>query len=254
MTADLSETPSLSRSHPWESTLRDSWLFRGWGTALCTPGELHFSDVPSGHTICRESEPANRIYVVLSGLVKVSMAPPAGHPVVRDVLGPADVLGATAVFTDGHFHETATGLTLVRLAWVPAALVRSAVKQNPALAAGWLQALARQVRVRDAALCDMASADVTGRVARCIVMLAQRHGDDRPDGAVHLAHGLTRREFAQLVGAGVETVSRVLAQFVERGWIITGEGEVDVLDAAALRRRALIGRVAPTAATGRVPQ
>ncbi|ANW65079.1 hypothetical protein BCA37_17100 [Mycobacterium sp. djl-10] len=207
----------------------------------------------SGHTICRESEPATRIYVVLSGLVKVSMAP-AGHPVVRDVLGAADVLGATAVFTDGHFSETATGLTLVRLAWVPAALVRGAAERSPALVAGWLQALAQQVRVRDAALCDMASADVTGRVARCIVMLAQRHGEDRPDGAVHLAHGLTRREFGQLVGAGVETVSRVLAQFVERGWIITGEGELDVLDAVSLRRRALIGRVAPTAATTRGPQ
>ncbi|BBY89279.1 helix-turn-helix domain-containing protein [Mycolicibacterium tokaiense] len=78
-----------------------------------------------------------------------------------------------------------------------------------------------------------------------------RAGRDRPDGAVHPACGLTRSGLAQLVGAGVETVSRVLAQFVERGRIITGEEEADVLDAVALRRGALIGRVAPTAAAGR---
>lgn len=64
-----------------------------------------------------------------------------------------------------------------------------------------------------------------------------RAGRDRPDGAVHPACGLTRSGLAQLVGAGVKTVSRVLAQ--------------DVLDAVALRRGALIGRVAPTAAAGR---
>jgi CRP-like cAMP-binding protein len=81
-----------------------------------------------------------------------------------------------------------------------------------------------------------------------------RDGRDRPDGAVHLARGLTRSEGAQLVDAGVETVGRVLAQFVERGWIITGEEAVDVLDAVALRRGALIGRAAPPAAAGRGPQ
>jgi CRP-like cAMP-binding protein len=67
-----------------------------------------------------------------------------------------------------------------------------------------------------------------------------RAGRDRPDGAVHPACGLTRSGLAQVVDAGVETVSRVLAQFV--------------LDAVASRRGALIGRVAPTAAAGRGPR
>lgn len=73
----------------------------------------------------------------------------------------------------------------------------------------------------------------------------RRAGRDRPDGAVHPAcgltrSGLTRSGLAQVVDAGVETVSRVLAQFV--------------LDAVASRRGALIGRVAPTAAARRGPR
>ena len=53
-----------------------------------------------------------------------------------------------------------------------------------------------------------------------------------------MTHTLTRQEFAQLVGAARESVSKALANFVERGWIVTTPGGYEIVDLDQLRMRA----------------
>ncbi|WP_280829125.1 Crp/Fnr family transcriptional regulator [Mycobacterium sp. OTB74] len=199
---------------------------------------LHLNDFPSGHQIFVEGQSANRVYVIISGTVKMSAALPHGRRTVRMLLGPGDILDTAAVFDGGPHCYTATCQSLVRTAWLNTAALHRLLKQRPQLARRWLQALAHEVRNREVDIALLASDDITGRVARQLVTLAEHLGNTA-DGALLVPHGLTRQEFAELTGMPKEAVSKALANFVARGWIVTAPGRFEIADIDSLRRRSV---------------
>ena len=215
------------RPSGWQSVLRRSWLvdeetardalFDADGPAL------HLADFPSGHQIFTEDEPADRIYVIISGIVKITSTVARGRQVVRALLGPGDVLDEPTLFDAGPHAGTATCQSLVRTGWLNRSSLHRLIKLRPQLAQKWLQGLARELRSRDEDLIHLTSTDVPGRVARQLILLAERFGE-QIDGSLHVTHALSRQEFAQLVGAARESVSKALAGFIERGWVVTTPG------------------------------
>jgi CRP-like cAMP-binding protein len=249
--------PSLAGANSsvdWKDTVRKSWLVHDRATMDALLGlsgltpSLHLNDFPSGHQIFIEGKPANRVYVIISGIVKMTAALPHGRRTVRTLLGPGDVLDTAAVFDAGPHGYTATCQGLVRTAWLNTAALHRLIKQRPQLARRWLQALAHEVRSRDIDIALLESDDVTGRVARQLVTLADHLGTTT-DGAVHVTHGLTRQEFSELTGIPKESVSKALANFVARGWIVTAPGKFEITDIEQLRRRS-VPTVAPLPVTG----
>ena len=198
---------------------------------------LHLNDFPTGHQIFVDGKPANRVYVIISGIVKLTAPIPRGRCTVRSLLGPGDIIDAPAAF-DGSPHGcTATCQTLVRTASLSSSAVQRLLRHRPALAQRWLQALAQEIRAREQDIVLLASGDIAARVARELIRLAEHLGNP-VEGVVHVDHTLTRQEFAELVGAPKEPVGKALANFVAHGWIVTGPGRFEITDIDQLRRRA----------------
>jgi len=68
---------------------------------------------------------------------------------------------------------------------------------------------------------------VEKRIAQTLLSLQKRFGPTVP---------ITRQEIADLVGTAVETAIRTISQFQKSGWVRTGRGRIEVLDAEALSR------------------
>jgi CRP/FNR family cyclic AMP-dependent transcriptional regulator len=100
-----------------------------------------------------------------------------------------------------------------------------------------LQALAKRLRRANDVVADLVFTDVPGRVAKNLLDLAARFGEQDGDG-LHVHHDLTQEELAQLVGASRETVNKALADFAARGWLQISARSVLILDTERLRRRA----------------
>lgn len=227
----------------WKDALSKSWLIQDRATMdelLGLTGSapmLHLNDFPTGHQIFADGKPANRVYVIISGIVKLTAPVPRGRCTVRSLLGPGDIIDAPAAF-DGSPHGcTATCQTLVRTASLSSSAVQRLLRHRPALAQRWLQALAQEIRAREQDIALLASGDIAARVARELVTLAEHLGSS-VDGVWHVDHTLTRQEFAELVGAPKEPVGKALANFVAHGWIVTGPGRFEITDIDQLRRRA----------------
>src|SRR3981189_3791214 len=63
--------------------------------------QLHPVDFPRGHTVFAEGEPGDRLYIILSGKVKIgrrSPDRPANRPTSR---GPSDMFGELSIFDPG---------------------------------------------------------------------------------------------------------------------------------------------------------
>jgi CRP/FNR family transcriptional regulator, cyclic AMP receptor protein len=100
-----------------------------------------------------------------------------------------------------------------------------------------LRALARRLRRANDVTADLVFTDVPGRVAKNLLDLAERFGE-QDNAGLHVHHDLTQEELAQLVGASRETVNKALADFAARGWLQISARSVLILDPERLRRRA----------------
>ena len=115
--------------------------------------------------------------------------------------------------------------------------LRAWITDRPEIAERLLRGLARRLRRANSNLSDLIFVDVSGRVAKRLLGLAQRFGT-REGGAMRLTHDLTQEELAQLVGATRETVNKALGEFAQRGWIQLDGKSLLICDSERLTMRA----------------
>ena len=190
-----------------------------------------------GETLFNEGDSGDRLYILLSGKVKLGHASADGRENLLAVLGPGEIVGELTLFDPGPRSTTATAVAPTELLTLDHNQLMTFVESHPQLAKDMLRALAQRLRRTNTALADLVFSDVPGRVAKALLDLADRFGTSTDKG-VHVPHDLTQEELAQLVGASRETVNKSLADFVSRGWIRLEGRAVTLLDVDRLARRA----------------
>ncbi|MDR0594895.1 MAG: Crp/Fnr family transcriptional regulator [Bifidobacteriaceae bacterium] len=190
-----------------------------------------------GKVLFREGDEGDRLYLIQSGMIKLGRTSPDGRESLLAVLGRGEFIGELTLFDPGPRTATATAVTESELLELSHDAIGEWLDQNPAASKHLLQELAHRLRRTNEAVTDLVFADVPGRVAKALLDLADRFGEDAADG-VHVTHGLTQEELAHLVGASRETVNKALAEFAARNWIRLEGRSVHLLDIERLTRRA----------------
>ncbi len=203
-------------------------------TLLASMTSLH---VARGEVLFHEGEPGDRLYVIRSGKIKLGRRSGDGRENLLAVLGPGEMFGELSLFDPGPRTATATGLADATVLELGHHDLIPWLEQNPTVAKHLLGALGRRLRRTNDALADLVFSDVPGRVAKALLDLSQRFGQQTDEG-VRVAHDLTQEELAQLVGASRETVNKALADFAARGWVRREGRAIVLLDVERLERRA----------------
>jgi CRP/FNR family transcriptional regulator, cyclic AMP receptor protein len=190
-----------------------------------------------GERLFAEGDNGDRLYVVLEGKLKLTKAAPDGRENLLSVIGPGEMFGELSLFDPRPRTSSASAVTEARLAALAHDKLLVWLADRPEVALHMLRALAQRLRRANDVMADLVFTDVPGRVAKQLLDLAARFGQDQPDG-LHVNHDLTQEELAQLVGASRETVNKALADFVARGWIQLSARSVVLLDQERLRKRA----------------
>jgi CRP/FNR family cyclic AMP-dependent transcriptional regulator len=222
-----------------DKILARAGMFQGVepGAVSALSAQLHPVEFRCGHTIFVEGEPGDRLYIIISGKVKIGRRSPDGRDNLLTVLGPSDMFGELSIFDPGPRTSSATTITEVRAVSMDRDAVRAWIADRPEIAEKMLRVLARRLRRTNHSLADLIFTDVPGRVAKQLLQLAQRFGTQEGD-ALRVTHDLTQEEIAQLVGASRETVNKALADFAHRGWIQLKTKSLLISDCERLARRA----------------
>jgi CRP/FNR family cyclic AMP-dependent transcriptional regulator len=236
---DVAERPADHGASDADQILAGASLFqrveRSPVTALTK--QLQRVDFPPGHVIFAEGEPGDRLYIIISGKVKIGRRYPGGRENLLTIMGPSDMFGELSIFDPGPRTSTATTITEVRAASMDRDALRAWISDRPEIAERLLRVLARRLRRTNDNLADLIFIDVSGRVAKRLLGLAQRFGTREGD-AMRLTHDLTQDELAQLVGATRATVNKALAEFAHRGWIQLEGKSLLICDSERLTMRA----------------
>jgi CRP/FNR family cyclic AMP-dependent transcriptional regulator len=188
-------------------------------------GRRQTADRPD--VLLARGESADRVLVLESGRVKVTVPTAAGTDAVLTFRGPGALLGEQALLDRQPRSADVVAIEPVQLLVVAASTFRS-----------FLAMLSTRLRDSDRRLAEFAAADTLGRVAARLVELCDAHGDPAEGGGVRITLPITQEDLAGWTGSSLESTAKALRRLRQLGWITTGRRALEVHDLQALRDRA----------------
>lgn len=187
----------------------------------------------AGGTLFAPADPAEQLYRIEKGQVRMYQVGPDDSARLVEILGPGDWAGLGALATPAGYVCRALAVTDALVLRVPVVRLRAALAQHPALAAELIQQLAGKLRAAQEAAALLVFDDCNRRLIKTLLNFSATAA------AVHDDHGgvelrITHQQLAQAVGAARETVSLALTQLRQRNLLRTGRNRL-LFKPAALR-------------------
>lgn len=188
----------------------------------------------SKETVFREGDDPGGVIAIASGRMKVSIVGVGGRDVVLRLPGPGELVGEIAAVGGRPRSATVETVTDVAGITVRAADFRQFISEHARVATLIFEHVTALLSYADRQRVDLATRDVTGRVASRLLELAGQADEPLPPGT-RIPLSLSQDELAAWSGASREAVAKSLQLLRELGWVSTGRREITLLDEAALR-------------------
>lgn len=183
---------------------------------------------PSGTTIQLEGEPAEAMYVVAAGRVKISRISAAGREQVLNLIGPGGHFNTVPMFDGGPCPANAEAVGDVSLLLLPRGPLLQVVDAHPPLARALLREFTGRLRHLVDLVDTLALHTVQGRLAG--LLLEQAEAAERGEPVAPL----TQADMAARLGTVREMIGRTLKSFEALGLIRLDRGAIALLDRAGL--------------------
>ncbi|KRT75019.1 MAG: Crp/Fnr family transcriptional regulator [Deltaproteobacteria bacterium CSP1-8] len=179
---------------------------------LCTEREF-----PRDAAIFREGDAAEALFIVRTGLVKLTSLSERGTESILHILRPGDVFGELIVNEEKR-PFTAVAVTDVTVAILKRKDLLDLLSSHPSFSRNFTKMLStRLVRV-EKEFAGLLHAWAYHRLARELLHLSEDLGVETPAGTLIPLH-LTHEELSNLIGTARETVTIQLHKFEEMGMI-----------------------------------
>ena len=225
---------SVAAARPDHGSGVSAWLtdlqYR-WGDMLQGARTRQFA---KDETLFLEGQPANFVFVIQQGRVRLTSFAFDGHERHLLIVGPNGLVGDCALPATRHYVVSAVAAADTQAAMVPADRMLAALARHPALAAQ--QRALSGVRFRIMLRHVAAQGSNSGRRKVCMHLVDLLHSYGAPHrlGTAISIH-FTQEEMGNICGLSRVSVSQVLSQ-LEREQALTRVGRVVVvIDAARLQ-------------------
>ncbi len=183
-----------------------------------------------------QGDPADYLYVLTSGQVKLLQSNPAGQQVNLRTLYPWQMFGALgAVRQEAAYPASAQAIEDSTALAISSADLKQMMQTRPYLASGLMQLMTSYIQEMQSRYRELATERVQQRIARTLLRLASQSGQKAEQG-IELA--LSRQDFAEISGTTLYTVSRVLTEWERQGLVSSSREHIRILEPHALVRLA----------------
>lgn len=187
---------------------------------------LHKADVEE--YFFYQGDPADRIFVLVAGHVKLTQLTPEGEQVLLRVIGPWTMFGGVVMARGDVYPAAAQAAeSASALVWQGHDILAQ-IEKFPRLAVNAMQLMAANLQEFQARYRELATERVERRLARTLLRLAVQTGR-RTEAGVLIDLPLTRQDIAEMSGTTLFTVSRILNEWVARGLVALGRERVVIV-------------------------
>lgn len=215
-----------------------SRLFRGLDPGFLATLTPHASvhRLEQGEHLWREGQRAEHFHVVLRGVLELQRAACAPDTSLVALFGPGESPAIPVTLEQKPYIATSCAATpTVEVLRVASAPILRALPSDPALAMAMNRALLDHCRLLHAKVDVLSAGIVPRRLARLMLDLVDRFGDEDLDGRHFVPLALSRAQLATYVGARVETVIRVCSAWQRAGLLTTSREGFAISSIAVLR-------------------
>lgn len=191
-----------------------------------------------GELIFSEGDPADVLYTIASGRVKIFKTTPAGKDVILEIFGPGDPFGAVAVYEERPFPASAMALEETVCLLVHKRDFFALLESHPTFVRSLLLTFTHRLVDLTNRLAELSGGHVEARLARLLLKLADQMGRPTP-GGVYIPLHLSRQELADFIGTTIETCIRIMSRWGKEGIVRTEKEGFVVTDRGALEEVAL---------------
>ena len=199
-------------------------------------GNLHSSRVlysyPRGTTIFLEGQPAEGVYLLCSGRVKLSTYSEQGKAIILRFADPGELLGLSAVISNTLYEKTARAVENCLVRFIKKKDFNDLVQHNHYVTLNALQQVSRNYQKAHMQICSLG---LSSSVGDKLVRLLLQWCDAGPSDPVRITQKHTHGEIAEMIGTSRETVTRLLNDFRDHGLITFSRTELCILNREHLR-------------------
>ena len=178
-------------------------------------------------------DPDDHLFMLKSGIVKLSVTSPEGREIILGFVYPGDVFGELAIVDDGPHDHIAEAYEDAVVSSIDRDVLKPIMLESPRFAHGIMQLLAARQRAYRTRVEELLYKSAHARVAHTLLDLAGQHGVQDDQGVV-IPLRLSQRDIANLVGLTRETVNFILKDLRQRNVIETQGRSIRVLSPNAL--------------------
>jgi len=216
-------SPLLIRNVPLFSLLRDTELVLLTQVLLRKP-------YPKNSTVVAAGDPADALYIVISGRLKVIMSDKEGKEVILAILNQGDFFGEMGLIDQAPRSATVVAIDSCELLTMTRADFTKCLQKNFDLTMNVILGLVKRLREADRKIGSLALMDVCGRVARLLMEMAETVDGQK------VVTKLPKQQIAKMVGATREMVTRVMKEMETGGHIEVRAHQILLRDSLALTK------------------
>ncbi len=180
-----------------------------------------------GAVIYRPGMPADKVYLLRSGRVRLLRQGKGKSRSVLSILKPGDLFGEVLRSEGAMMEDLAVSSGKCEVWSIEGRDFRALLEARPALAVDVIRALNERVRQLRARVLGLTRKDVPARLAEMLLILIDAHGEHSPSGELCL-QGITQQDLADLVGASRSFVSTLINK-MKRDGLLANQGRLLVI-------------------------
>jgi CRP-like cAMP-binding protein len=210
----------LLKSIPYFSGLSDS--------VFALVGKYVFEKkAERGEILAFEGAPADILYFVVSGAVKVYKVSADGKEQIFRIIRPGDSFNDVPVLSGGMNLTSAAAMSPVVLNGIKKKDLENVVREHPQLAMNLVHVLSRRVEELMSLVEDFSFRHVSGRVAKILLEYLDGSEAEKPR--------LTQQEIAAIIGTAREMVGRSLKNLEQEGAIKMERNRIVITNKSVLQ-------------------
>lgn len=194
---------------------------------------ITISELKRGSRIYMPGDPADEIYLLRLGVVKLGTPIANGGLLILTFLYSGDLFGESAVIEDAPRDHVAEAHEDSIICAAPREPLLRIMRETPEFGYQLTKLLAVRLRLFKTRVEQLLHRSAQARIAYTLLTLGQQFGAQVGRGLV-IPLRLSQRDLANLVGVRRETVNLVLRDFRQRGLVEAGRRRILVQDPQAL--------------------
>lgn len=191
-----------------------------------------------GSQVCREGEPSEALFVVKSGLIKLTQNSKEGKQHIVRFLFPGDYFGQFALLHNKNNDVTAEVIESGEVCRMHRKYFIPLLEQNAGLAFSFLMSVSEQLHQAEEAAGALHMFEVEKRLSRLLVYLYTRNLAESAVTVQALAQSVdlpsAQKEVAAMIGTTAETLSRKLNKLEALKIIAMHKRTVNIIELEAL--------------------